>query len=433
VTTRRIEPIDHVLDVDVTVPGSKSITNRALLCASLATGTSLLRGILLADDTVVMIDGLRTLGVEIDVADGPQPEARVVGTGGRFPASNATINAGLSGTTSRFLLPAATLASGAVRVDGAAPLRARPMSDGIDALIRGGQRLESASGRLPVTVWPATSWPDRIEVNGEASSQFLSGLMLVAPALSTELEISVVGTLRSRSYVAMTIEVMRAFGATVETTPDFRHIAVTPTGYVGRDYLVEPDASAATYPWAAAAVCGGRVRVLGLGSGSIQGDVAFVDALESMGATVERHEAWIEVRGRSEVDDEVGLRGIEIDLAEESDTAQTLAAVAAFAEGPTTVSGIGFIRHKETDRIAAMVSELRRVGVHATEDDDGFTVVGGGAHGAVVQTYDDHRMAMSMALIGLRVDGIEIDDPGVVSKTFPGYWELLAQLAGLTG
>ncbi len=432
-TTRRIEPIRHVLDADVTVPGSKSITNRALLCASLATGTSLLRGILLADDTAVMIEGLRSLGVRIDVTDGPVPEARVEGTGGRFPASNAIINAGLSGTTSRFLLPAATLASGAVRVDGAAPLRARPMGDGIDALMRGGQRIESASGRLPATVWPATSWPDRIEVNGEASSQFLSGLMLVAPALSTELEINVVGTLRSRSYVAMTIEVMRSFGATVETTPDFRHIAVTPSGYVGRDYVIEPDASAATYPWAAAAVCGGRVRVLGLGSGSIQGDVGFVDALEAMGASVDRHEAWIEVRGRSGADDGVGLRGIDIDLSEQSDTAQTLAAVAAFAAGPTRVSGIGFIRHKETDRVAAMVAELRRVGVHATEDPDGFTIVGGRAHGAVVQTYDDHRMAMSMALIGLQVDGVEIEDPEVVSKTFPGYWELLTRLAILPG
>jgi len=420
---RSVSPAAGPLDLDAVVPGSKSITNRALLCAALAEGPSVLTGVLVADDTIAMFDALVALGTDAELATDGVPTARITGCGGRFPASGALIDARLSGTTSRFLLPAATLAAGPVVIDGGAPLRARPMADGLDALAAAGQRVESAGGHLPATVWPAERWPEVVAVGGSASSQFLSGLLLVAPVLPGGLVVEVEGDLRSQAYVAMTIAVMESFGAEVDADDDLRRISVAPGGYRGREYAVEPDASAATYPWAAAAICGGRVRVDGLGSASIQGDVAFVDALEAMGAAVERTAEWIEVRGGT-------LRGIEVDLGEESDTAQTLAAVAAFAEGTTTVSGIGFIRAKETDRIAAVVAELGRLGVEATEDPDGFTVVGGRPHGGVVQTYDDHRMAMSMALIGLRVPGVEIADPGVVSKTFPGFWDLLDALSG---
>ena len=419
---RAVRPVDGPVDFVAEVPGSKSITNRALLCAALATGESELTGVLVADDTMAMWDALVSLGIEATLTTEGSPTARMVGCGGRFPAGDVTIDARLSGTTSRFLLSAATLASGPVVIDGEAPLRARPMSEGIDALTRAGQRIESEGGRLPVGVWPDGRWPERIEVRGATSSQFLSGLLLVAPSLPAGLVVDVVGEMRSRPYIEMTIDVMSKFGARIEAAPDLRRIAVSAGGYRSMEFAVEPDATAATYPWAAAAICGGRVRVAGLGTGSIQGDVGFVDVLERMGATVERNAEWIEVRGGS-------LRGIDVDLSGESDTAQTLAAVAAFAEGITRVTGIGFIRGKETDRIAAVVHELRGLGVEATEDPDGFTIVGGDPHGGMVRTYDDHRMAMSMALIGLRVAGVEIADPGVVAKTFPQYWQMLDDLS----
>jgi 3-phosphoshikimate 1-carboxyvinyltransferase len=216
---------------------------------------------------------------------------------------------------------------------------------------------------------------------------------------------------------------MRAFGAEVDPDPARPNTyAVPATGYRPTDYRIEPDASAASYFFAAAAIVGGRVRIEGLGAGSLQGDVAFVDVLEQMGAEVERGTDVIEVRGTGR------LQGVTVDMGDLSDTAQTLAAVAVFADGPTEVTGIGFIRGKETDRIAAVVTELRRCGIVATETEDGFRIEPGPPQPAVIQTYDDHRMAMSFSLLGLRAEGIQIADPACVAKTFPGYWDTLDQL-----
>jgi 3-phosphoshikimate 1-carboxyvinyltransferase len=261
-----------------------------------------------------------------------------------------------------------------------------------------------------------------VRVRSEASSQFLSGLLLSGPALPEGLEVEVVGDLVSAPYVRMTVEVMRAFGAVVEHDPGFRRLRVAPGGYVARRYDVEPDASAASYFLAAAALTAGRVLVPGLGPDSLQGDVGFAEVLVRMGATARAGADGLEVVGPER------LRGIEVDLGDLSDTAQTLAAVAPFAESPTVVNGIGFIRAKETDRIAAVVTELRRLGVDAQEDPDGFTVHPGPPHGGLVRTYDDHRMAMSFALIGLRVPGILIADPGCVAKTYPRFWDDLRDL-----
>ena len=418
--TRAIEPLDAPPDAVVTLPGSKSITNRALVCAALATGTSRLSGILLADDTHAMLDGLRALGAGIDVVDGP--DAVVRGTGGDLREGPVTVDARLSGTTSRFLMAVAGLATGPVTVDGGAPLRERPMADGFAALATAGVGVEGSEGHLPVTLRGGMDWSGRLEVAGDVSSQFLSGLLLAAPVLRSGLELTVSGELQSGPYVTMTVEVMRAFGAEVEVDADLRRFAVAPTGYAATDYVIEPDASAASYFFAAAAVCGGRVRVDGLGRSSLQGDVRFVDVLARMGAEVEIGESSIEVTGPEQ------LEGVEVDMAEISDTAQTLGAIAPFAEGPTTVSGIGFIRAKETDRIAAVVTELDRLGVSAEELPDGFRVQPGPVLSGVVQTYDDHRMAMSFAVCGLRVPGVVIADPDVVTKTFPDFFERLDQL-----
>jgi 3-phosphoshikimate 1-carboxyvinyltransferase len=257
---------------------------------------------------------------------------------------------------------------------------------------------------------------------GDVSSQFVSGLLLAGPCLAGGLRVEPTTPLVSTPYVAMTAAVMAAFGAGARRDGD---AWIVPQGrYRAATYAVEPDASAASYFFAAAVLTGGRVTVPGLGRGSLQGDLAFVDVLERMGAVVERED------DRTTVAAGPGLHGVDVDLSELSDTAQTLAAVAVFADSPTRVRGIAFARAKETDRLAAVVRELRRVGVAAEETDDGFLVHPGTPQPAVVETYDDHRMAMSFALLGLRVPGIAIADPGCVAKTFPGFWDALEGLRG---
>lgn len=422
-----ITPVTAPLAATVAVPGSKSLTNRALVCAALADGESVLHHALVADDTAAMRSGLAALG--IPVADVGRPDEvgdvtlRVRGCAGRPLATVALVDARLSGTTSRFLLPLAALTSGTVRVDGALPLRARPMGPSIGALRQLGITVTEVGepGHLPVELTDGPAAGGELEVAGSASSQFLSGLLLSGPAMRTGLVVRVDGELVSRPYVDMTVGVMAAFGVQVHR-PDDRTWAIEPQVYRPTEHRIEPDASAASYAFAAAAIVGGEVTVEGLGPDARQGDVAFVDVLEAMGATVERAADRITVR----VDRP--LRGIETDMQHISDTAQTLAVVAAVAEGPTRVTGIGFIRGKETDRIGAVVTELRRVGIDAEEEPDGFVVHPGPIRPAVVETYDDHRMAMAFALLGLRHEGIRIAAPGCVAKTFPGYWGFLERL-----
>lgn len=423
-----VVPLDGPLDATVELPGSKSITNRALVCAALADGTSTLRGVLDADDTTAMARGLRALGADITILD---DVAIVHGTAGALPAvasadDSVTVDADLSGTTARFLLAVAALAEGTVTVDGGAPLRERPVADGVRALVWLGRDAVASEGdRLPVTVRPDRS-VDRlakaIAVRGDVSSQFLTGLLLAAPCLPEGLEIVVDGPLQSRPYVDMTLAVMAAFGVTVDEV-DTNRFRVPPGGYRAADHRIEPDASAASYFFAAAALCGGTVTVPGLGSGSLQGDLRFVEVLRALGADVEVAADRTTVRGGR-------LGGGLVEMGDISDTAQTLAAIAPCATGPITIEGIGFIRRKETDRIAAVVTELRRLGVDAVELDDGLRVEPGPVAPGVVQTYHDHRMAMSFAVLGLRVAGVEIADPGCVSKTFPTFWDVLDEMRG---
>ena len=417
-----VAPLTRPPDLTIRVPGSKSITNRALVAAALADGASRLTGVLVADDTLAMVDALRRLDVDVAL-DAEAATAVVAGTAGRLPARPVTLDARQSGTTARFLAPLLGLGTGAYRLDGSPQLRARPMGPTLDALTGLGARIEAAgeSERLPVTIVGGGLRGGEVALAGDVSSQFLSGLLLVGPLLADGLVVRLTTELVSRPYVDLTVSTMRAFGAGVEQ-PDDATVAVAPGGYRPTAYAVEPDASAASYLFAAAAICGGRVRVEGLGRGSAQGDLGFVDVLARMGATVEVGDGWTEVTGGGE------LRGIEVDMRHLSDTAQTLAAVAVFAEGTTRITGIGFIRRKETDRIAAVVTELRRCGIEAEEEEDGFVVRPGDPRPTTVQTYDDHRMAMSFALLGLRAPGIVIEDPSCVAKTYPGYFADLDRL-----
>jgi 3-phosphoshikimate 1-carboxyvinyltransferase len=420
---RSIEPIEGPLDATITVPGSKSLTNRALVCAALAEGTSLVEGALVADDTEAMAEALRQLGTGI--ALGPSPDRlTVTGTGGALRPGPLELDVRLSGTTSRFLLPVVALGTGRYRLDGRPPLRARPMGPVLAGIETLGATVEAhgAAGHLPVTVVaPGGLTGGRVDVAGDTSSQYLSGLLLAAPYARDGVRLRVTTRLVGRPFVDLTLAVMAAFGVRVDVDgPEFP----VPAGrYRGTEYRVEPDASAASYVLAAAAVCGGQVTVEGLGPDSRQGDARFADLLGAMGADVSRSAGGTTVVGRG------ALRGLgDVDLSAMPDMAQTLAVVGVFADAPTRVRGIGFIRGHETDRIAAVVRELRRCGIEAREEPDGFVVHPGTPQPARVATYDDHRMAMSFALLGLRAPGIEIEDPDCVAKTFPGYWDVLDRL-----
>ena len=413
------------LDADVRVPGSKSVTNRALVCAALAVGPSTLTGALFADDTEAMLGVLRAVGLEV-VTDEPGEQLTVLGSGGRLPPTDQLIDVRQSGTTARFALPLLALGDGTYRVTAHEQMQARPMDTTLEALRDLGAGVEELglAGRLPATIRGDGLRSGLVRVRGDASSQFLSGLLLIGPCLPEGLVIELTTELVSRPYVDLTISVMEAFGASVDQ-PDARTFSVAPSGYVGRVYEVEPDASAASYPLAAAAICGGRVKVLGLTSDALQGDVAFAHVLREMGATVTQDAFGTEVRA-----EHGALRGGTFDLTHFSDTAQTLAVVAPFAAEAVTITGIDFIRRKEIDRIEAVATELTRCGIGVVVDADGWTIQPGHPVPAVIQPSDDHRMAMSFALLGLAADGIAIANPACVAKTFPAYWDLLDQLRG---
>jgi 3-phosphoshikimate 1-carboxyvinyltransferase len=417
-----IELVRRPLVGSVRLPGSKSLTNRAFVAAALADGTSTLSGVLDSDDTRVMIDSLGRLGIAVS-NDPDLRSATVAGCGGAIPAKAADLFLGNSGTSIRFLTAACAVGQGTYRLDGVARMRQRPIADLVDALnvLGADLRCELENGCPPVVV-NANGLPGgRAEVAGDTSSQFLSALLLAAPRAQGPVELVLAGELVSEPYVEMTLKVMEAFEARAERTP--RGYRIAPQHYRPTNYAIEPDASAASYFFAAAAVTGGKVTVEGLTRGALQGDVAFVDALERMGCVVAEGADSITVTGGP-------LRGIDIDMNAISDTAQTLAAVAVFAEGPTTIRRIAHVRHKETDRIAAVATELRRLGQEIEEFPDGLTIHPCPVTPAVVRTYDDHRMAMSFALIGLRAAGVQIADPGCTAKTYPGFWDDLAALRG---
>ena len=444
-----IHPLTAPLDAAVRPPGSKSITNRALVCAALAGGPSTLSGALDSEDTRVMIDALRQLGIAIEVQQGGAVLC-VSGCGGRLPATGGELYVANSGTTVRFLTALVALGQGRFRLDGTQRMRERPIGDLLDALAQLGVRAksETGSGCPPVVLEAAGLAGGSVQIRGNVSSQFLSGLLLAAPYARKPLDIMLAGTLVSQPYIRMTLAVMRSFGVAVDGG-DLSHLRVpAPAAYRGCGYPIEPDASAASYFWAAAAIAGGRVTVQGLTRDSLQGDVAFCDCLKQMGCRVESDGQGTTVTGTG------ALRAIDVDMNAISDTVQTLAAVALFAEGTTRIRNVAHIRHKETDRIRDLAREVRRFGAVVEEHHDGLAITpphehGGrehdpalraagpsttglpasNLHGAEIHTYNDHRMAMSMALVGLRVPGVVIRDPGCTAKTYPLFFRDLAALA----
>ncbi len=419
VPTLPIVPLTRPPAATVTPPGSKSITNRALLLATLAEGPSVLRGALVADDTEAMVGALRDLGARIDPLD---PVAMRV-AGPLEPGPDVRVDCRLSGTTARFLLPVAATRGLPVVVDGSDQLRGRPMGALLDALVELGVRVESGAepGHLPVRVDGSDHRGGPVSLDVSRTSQYLSALVLAGPTFPGGLRIATRGREVARPFVDLTMAVLRGFGGVVdEVTPGV--FAVAQGGLSGREFVIEPDATAASYFLAAAVITGGRVRIDGLSRSSVQGDVGFLDVLERMGADITDGADHLEVSRTGP------LRAIDVDLSAHPDTAQTLAAVAVFAPGETRVRGIEVVRGHETDRITAVVTELRRLGVEASETDDGFVIRGGEVAPATVATYGDHRMAMSFSLIGLRVPGVVIADPDVVAKTYPGFFTDLEAL-----
>jgi 3-phosphoshikimate 1-carboxyvinyltransferase len=403
----------------VRVPGSKSLTNRALIVAALAEGPSVLRGALDCEDTRVMVDALRALGIAVDHDPG-QAVIAVQGCGGRIPAQAGSLHVANSGTSLRFLTAMLAAGEGTFHVDGSTRMRQRPIADLLAALRTLGAQATSdlGTGCPPVTIQAHGLDGGYAFVKGDVSSQFLSGLLMVLPYAREPTTVEVQGALVSPPYVAMTVSVMEAFGVTIRNRK-FRRFDIQPARYRGRDYAIEPDASAASYFFALAAIMGGSITVEGLGTSSIQGDMAFVDVLEYMGCTVIREPARTTVAGGR-------LRAVDVDMNAMSDTVMTLAVVALFAHGISRIRNVAHIRHKESDRIAAVAAELRKLGGRVEEQPDGLLIDPPPPDrlcGTRIATYDDHRMAMAFAMAGLRIPGVTILQPGCVAKTYPGFWE----------
>lgn len=409
-------PVSAVVDV----PGSKSIANRALVCAALADGPSRIVNLPDGDDTMAMVDGLGRIGHRLTLdRSGRSVTVEPAATIDRHPVR---IDARLAGTTSRFLTAVGALAGRVVTVDGDAVLARRPMTALHEALrTLGAVVTTGADGGLPVTVDGSAMRGGTVSVPGDISSQFVTALMLIAPRLSGGLVIEISSTLVSRPYVELTAAVMRTFGA--EADIGDRRISVPPARYHGANHSIEPDASSASYPWAAAAITGGSVTVRGLWRAALQGDIRVLDVLVAMGCTVEDGEYGTTVAGPGR------LRGIDLDMSAISDLVPTVAAVALFADSPTTIRGVGFIRAKESDRLGDLAAELHTLGANVLATDDGLHIVPGALHGGQLGVHHDHRLAMAFGVIGLRVPGVDVDDRAVVSKSWPGFWSMLGSLS----
>ncbi len=420
--TLPITPISHSLAARVRVPGSKSHTNRTLLVAALAAGETVIENALFSDDSCYFASALTELGFDIHL-DEPCQTITVRGLGGKIPARSADVYIGNAGTAARFLTAMLTLGCGQFTLDGEPRMRQRPIGDLVVALNKLGAQVVAPTDCPPVRIVASGLPGDKTSIRGDTSSQYLSGLLMTAPYAQTPVEIEVVGPLFSRPYIDLTLGVMADFGIQVHRD-DYDRFRVSQGVYQtpGR-YPIESDASAASYFFAAPAICGGWAEVTHISRQARQGDIVFLDVLAEMGCTIEALPQAIRVTGPTR------LRGVDVDMADTPDTAQTLAVIAPFADSPTTIRGIASARLKESDRISATCAELARLGVRVDEHPDGMTIYPcDDIRPARIQTYNDHRMAMAFALVGLRTPGVEIEDPGCVAKTFPSYFEVLDSL-----
>lgn len=410
-------------DLTWAVPGSKSLTNRALPIAALAQGTSTLFDWLESDDTTRMKECLTSMGAQIRSVAPDRIE--VQGMGGRVLPPSGNLFVGNSGTTVRFLAAIAAVTPGAFPFVGDSDMARRPIKDLVQALKGLGARVECPTGCPPLTIHGATPKHQEVSVRVDASSQYLSGLLMAAPLCPHGLTIRLEGKLVSAPYIALTLGIMKAFGINVQIQNE---AFVVPAGiYQAANYTIEPDASSASYSFAAAAALGMQITVPSLGSGALQGDYAFLEILEKMGANVTRRLDGTTVKGPEH------LHGLEVSMRHISDTVMTLAALAPLCSGPVVIRDIGNIRLKETDRLQALVTELTRLGQQIEHGQDWISIHPRPVTPCVVECYRDHRMAMAFAILGLQKPGVVIADPGCVAKTYPGFWDDLAKLITTQG
>jgi 3-phosphoshikimate 1-carboxyvinyltransferase len=419
-----VPPLSGPVDAVAPIPGSKSYTNRALLIAAMAEGHSVLQGALFSEDTEHMAESLRRLGLRVE-ADEAACRFQVWGEGGRLPATEAELFVGNAGTATRFLTAFVALGKGRYVLDGVPRMRQRPIQPLLEALQALGVRATSmhGTGCPPVVVEADGLRGGEVTLAGDKSSQYFSALLMVGPLTREGLTLHVDGEMVSKPYIDLTADIMCAFGVTMERDSEYRRLQVAGRQkYQAREYFIEPDASNASYFFGAAALSGGRVRVEHLGRDSAQGDLALLGALETMGCSVVRGEHFVEVRGPER------LRGVTVNANAWSDMALTLCALSPFAEGPTEIRNIEHTRVQECDRIRAAVVELRKLGQEVEEFPDGLRISPRPITPATIETYHDHRVAMAFALVGLRVAGVRIMDPGCTAKTFPDFWERLEKV-----
>ncbi|ODG99200.1 3-phosphoshikimate 1-carboxyvinyltransferase [Nostoc sp. KVJ20] len=421
--TIAIPALNRPVDATVEIPGSKSLTNRALLVAALAQGDSILENALFSEDSEYFAKCVEQLGIPITLHP-HLAQIEVAGRGGEIPAKQADLFVGLAGTAARFISALVALGNGEYRLDGVPRMRERPMGDMLTVLQTGGATInfEGNSGFMPYTIYGQGFAGGNFRVKANQTSQQLSALLMIAPYAQQDTIIEVEGTLVSQSYVKMTCRLMADFGVEVIQIGDNQFQIKAGQRYQARHYTIEPDASNASYFFAAAAVTGGRVRVKHLTKQSCQGDILWLNVLEQMGCQIKDSDEYTEVTGPKQ------LQGIDIDMNDISDLVQTLAAIAPFASSPITIRNVEHIRYKETDRIKAVVTELRRLGVKVEEFPDRLKIEPGPITPAAIETYHDHRMAMAFAVTGLKVPGIVIKDPGCTAKTFPDYFTRFFQM-----
>lgn len=407
----------------VRVPGSKSITNRALLIAALAQGSSVLDGVLFSDDSENFIKCIQDLGINVEI-DRKNFIVKIDGTGGKLPVNEAEINVGSAGTAARFLTAFLSMCKGTFRLNSSEQMEKRPMEPLIKAVESMGAEVicHKQEGHFPFTLKGTEPYKTDVEIDIDKSSQFLSAFLISSCLCKKGINIHVKGA-HGMNYIKITTNMMRDFGI-ISENPMPNLFTVAPNSfYTGRNYAIEADASAAGYFYAMAAVLGVKITVKNIFFSSVQGDVELVRALENMGCAVSEEEEGISVTGPKDG----RLKGVDVDMSGFSDQALTLAAIAPYAEGPVRIRGISHIRGQECDRINAIVKNLSQIGVKAEETGDGVIIYPGSPKSGEIETYEDHRVAMAFAVTGLRADGIVIKNPLCCKKTFANYFDVLEQ------
>ena len=418
---KKITPINEINAV-VSVPGSKSYTQRALITASLASGRSVLRNALISEDTDYLMEALRLLGADIAVQGS---DIEVEGTGGKIVVPSSALYLGNNGTGLRFLVGVVSTGHGTFVLDGSARMRQRPIQPLVDALKQIGVEASSAQGTgcPPVQVKAAGLPGGETRLDTALSSQYVSSLLLAAPYAEKDFEIGVSTLIPSWPYVELTLDVMAQFGIEVEDFDKKRFRVRAPQTYQAKEYVIEGDVSSATYFMAAAAIIGRSVRISNVSGSSLQGDLRFLEILDTMGCEVSASEEGVEITGPLSNHEDLAF-----DLNDAPDMVPALAVVSAFRTGKTTLRNILHLRVKESDRVSALTNELQKIGVQVEKTADGMVIQGVATRGAEIECYDDHRIAMSFAIAGLAIEGITIKDPDCVKKSFPDFWEKLETL-----